>query len=294
MRFLKFILVPFIILTLFVSCGNSDKPMTGLWEFAASGYIADDKYVDCFLNLQADGKYTLFIPDYFDYGTYKQDKKDKKVYKFTSYRQNKYYGSTFEITISRGGEQEKKIVLSLAEQARQHPGFDSAVYDNITEKINREITVKKAAVQFPDTDPYSYNLNRWRIRPGHKESCKEVSYRLINYLRHMHALFEGQGKAGAETANYRYSPSPLVYGANGMASKRIDEIPVYWIYTYYNEEQAKQANNMISAIFDEKIDFPKGTKRYDEMWTKLLSQMITIATQKDFYCNGADSTTAAR
>lgn len=294
MRFLKFTLLPFVLISLFASCGNGDKPMTGLWEFAASGYIADDKYVDCFLNLQADGKYTLYIPDYFDYGTYKQDKQNKNVYRFTSYRKSNYYGKGFMIIIAGGGEQEKKIVLSLAEAVNQHEGFDTAVYDYITEKIHEETTLLKAPVQFPDEDPYSYNLNRWRIRPDHKESCKEVSYRLINYLRHMHALFDGQGKAGAETANYRYSPSPLIYGANGMASKRINEIPPYWVHTYYNKEQAEQANDMISAIFDEKIIFPKGTKRYDEMWTKLLSQMITIATQKDFYCNRADSTTAVR
>lgn len=289
MRYCRFFLSSLILVLFFTSCNNQDKPLTGLWEFAGfESEGVDDDYVDCFLNLQADGKYTLFIPDYFDYGTYRQDKKDKTIFKFTSYRQNKYYGNSFLIQVTGGGSDHKKVVWSLAEPVLQHEGFDTAMYDYITGKLSETITLKKAAVQFPDDDPYSYNLNRWRIRPDHKESCKEVSYRLVNFLRHMNVLFEGQGKAQSEKVGYPYSPSPILFGANGMASKNIKEIPPYWVHTFYNEEQALEANNMISAIFDEKINFPKGTKRYDEMWSKLLSQMITIATRKDFYCNRAD------
>lgn len=288
MRLLKLFALPTIITMIsMLSCNKQEQSLTGLWEFSTAGYAPEQKHADCFLNLQADGKYTLFIPDYFDYGTYRQDKKDKDVLWFTTYRKGHYYGDTFSLRLAGSGTAERQISLSLAAHVQQHPGFDSAVYDYITNKMNTELTLTKSAVQYPDMDPYSYNLNRWRIRAVHKESCQEISYRVINFLKHMHALFEGQRKAESEKVGYQFSPSPLLFGANGIASKHITKVPGYWVHTFYDKEQAVQGNNMISAIFDEPMTFPKDTKRYDEMWANLLSQMISHATKKDFYCNTA-------
>lgn len=289
MRFLKLPLFPFILLMMItlLSCNKQEQPLTGLWEFSAAGYAPGQRHADCFLNLQTDGKYTLFIPDYFDYGTYRQDKKDKNILRFTTYRKGHYYGDTFSVRITGGNADEQQVQLSLAAHAQLHPGFDTVVYDYITDKVKAELTLNRSAVQYPDIDPYSYNLNRWRIRADHKESCQEISYRVINFLKHMHALFDGQRKAESEKVGYQFSPSPLLFGANGIASKHITEVPGYWVHTFYDEGQALQGNNMISAIFDEPMTFPKGTKRYDEMWTGLLSQMISHATKKDFYCNTA-------
>ncbi len=294
MRLSKILLLFLILLFFFTSCSDKEAPLTGLWEFSSFEEGPDEDYADCFINLQADGKYTLFIPDYFDYGTYRQDKNDKTIFRFTSYRTHKYYGDHFTLQVTGGGKDKKTTMLSLVEQTHQYPGSDPAIFDYVVGNITATPILKKARVQFPGEDPYSYQLNRWRIKPDHEESCKEVSFRLINFLRHMNVLFEGQRKAKSEKTGYPYSPSPILFGANGMASKNIREIPPYWIHTFYNEKQAIEANHMISAIFDEKMDFPRGTKRYDEMWSKLLSQMIAIATKKDFYCGKADSATAAR
>ncbi len=295
MRFARLLLLSLLgVLCFTMSCNRRDEPLSGLWEFSSFGKEAEDSYTDCFLNLEADGKYTLYIPDYFDYGTFRQDEQDPTIFRFTSYRKYKYYGASFWLRVDAAGSDKKKITLSLAEQAREYPVTDAAVYDHIVGNVTEFTTLKKAVVQFPKgEDPYGYNLNRWRIGPDHEESCREINFRLINYLRHMYALFNGQFKAASEKSGYPFSPSPTLFGANGMASKNINDIPPYWIHTFYNKEQAAIANDMISAIFDEHMVFPRGTKRYDEMWSKLLEQMITIAKRKDFYCGKAD-TVAAR
>lgn len=289
MRFFRLLLLLLAGMVGLVSCNRQDEPLTGLWEFSSFGEGGDANYVDCFINLRADGKYTIYIPDYFDYGTFKQDKSDKNIYRFTSYRKQNYYGNTFWMRINEDGDEAKKVTLSLAEQARQYPVTDTAIYDYMIGNVTEFTTLKKAVVQFPEEDPYSYNLNRWRIRPQHPESCRELSFRLINYLRHMDALFDGLQKAGSEKTGYPYSPSPILYGANGIANKNIREVPPYWIHTFYSPEQALEASHMISAIFNEHMVFPKDTKRYDEMWSKLLEQMITIARRKNFYCKETDS-----
>ncbi|PSK91073.1 hypothetical protein [Taibaiella chishuiensis] len=292
MRHSRLLLFALIALSAWTSCNRRTEPLTGLWEFSSFGKEVDENYVDCFLNLR-EGKYTIYIPDYFDYGTFRQDAQDPAVFRFTSYRKHKYYGDAFWIRVNEGGSEQKKVTLSLLEQAREYPVSDPAIYDHIVGNVTEFTVLRKAVVQFPGEDPYSFNLNRWRIGPDHEESCREVNFRLINYLRHMYALFNGQLKAESEKSGYPFSPSPILFGANGMASKNIKDVPPYWIHTFYNQEQAAMANDMISAIFDEHMVFPRGTKRYDEMWSKLLDQMITIAKRKDFYCGKADTVTVA-
>lgn len=280
-------------LLLLNACSKQEPPrMEGLWQFSASG-AADNLTPDCFLNLKKNGRYTLFIPDYFDYGYWKKDDRDSSIIIFTSKRTPQYYSKVFTMQISGYRKGRLEAMYTLPRHIEHAAGTGNFNADQVIVPTNNTIVLERSEVQYPDSlDPYSYTLNRWRMKPDSLENCAEISRRTANYLRHMYALFLGQHQQQSQYYGYPYSPSPLLYGQNGIATINFDRIPVYWKQTFYNNSQAKQGCAILYAIFDEKLDIPKGYKRPDELWAKLLKQMAAYAVARD-YCaggNGPDTT----
>ncbi len=277
------------LLLLLHSCGNREKPkLEGLWQFHSTG-VGDHALPDCFLNLKKNGRYTLFIPDYFDYGYWKVNGKDSNELIFSSARLPRYYGKLFSIQIKDYEESKLKVVYSFPDHVDRAAGTGNFATDQVGVALNKHMVLQRSDVQYPDSlDPYSYSLNRWRMKPAAPETCRQISERTANYLRHMYALFLGQHLQQSKYYGYPYSPSPLLYGQNGIATIDFERIPVYWKQTFYNNSQAKQGCAILYAIFDEKLEIPKGYKRPDEMWAGLLKQMAVYAAARD-YCAGGNA-----
>jgi|GEM_PF-1804226 len=294
----KYLLLLLPVVVVALSCGGNKQkgtPLPGLWEFN-QGILSEDPAPNCFLNLEADGRYTLFVPDYFDYGQWHKDETDTNRLRFVSARKGrKYYGQEFSLLIKVYDDAALSVDFGLAgqiEQADLNGVFD---YDLVTTRVNRQTVLKRAAVQYPaELDPYSLRLNLWRIVAREPESCREISYRTINYLKHMYALFHQQYRVKAEMYNFRYSPSPLLFGRNGIATIAFAGIPSYWKHTFYDEGQAKQSCAMMYALFDEPLTIPREYQRYDELWSKLLGQMLQHALKKDFCSPGAIDTASVQ
>jgi hypothetical protein len=276
------------LLLLLASCGNREQPaLEGLWLFHSSG-VGDHALPDCFLNLKKNGRYTLFIPDYFDYGYWKKDDRDSSIILFASKRKPLYYGKAFTMRVGDYTGGSLNAMYTLPQHIERASGGGSFAAGQVSVPASNTIVLARSEVQYPDSlDPYSYSLNRWRMKPDSLESCVQLSRRTANYLRHMYALFLGQHQQQSRQYGYPYSPSPLLYGQNGIATIDFYRIPAYWKQTFYNNSQAKQGCAILYAIFDEKLDIPKGYKRPDELWARLLKQMASYAATRD-YCAGGN------
>ncbi len=77
---MKYYLLPFIaLLFLCPSCAHQRNHEAGrLMVVSMKTAIVEDLDPDCFLNLKKNGRYTLFIPDYFDYGYWKRVEKEQQ------------------------------------------------------------------------------------------------------------------------------------------------------------------------------------------------------------------------
>lgn len=279
-------LLSVVLSLLLSSCTRTEPPkLEGLWLFHENSHLTGIE-PDCFLNLKKNGRYTLFIPDYYDYGYWKKGENDTSLILFTSKRHPRYYDNFFSIKVKKYDKDKLEIVYTLPAHVLKAPAEAGAAFDKIKSPLDKEAILLRSEVQYPDSlDPYSYGLNRWRMLPDSPESCKEISDRTVNYLRHMYALFQGQYLQQTERYGYPHSPSPLLYGQNGIATINFDVIPEYWKRTFYNESQAKQSCAILYALFDEKLVIPKEYKRPDELWAKLLKQMADYAQRRD-YCSG--------
>lgn len=192
--------------------------------------------------------------------------------------------TSFSMNIGAYGKEGLHATYSLPQQIEE-ASDRTPNSDQVSSQPDLDIVLQRSTVQYPDSlDPYSFKLNRWRIRATAPESCREISFRTINYLKHMYALFREQHIQQPELYGYPYSPSPLLYGRNGIATINFEEIPAYWRATFYNKSQARQACAILYALFDEPLQVPKKYGRPDELWTKLLKQMLDYALIRD-YCS---------
>ncbi|WP_118976639.1 hypothetical protein [Taibaiella koreensis] len=281
-----------IALLLLVSCGNKSRNIEGLWLFREEGESSGSTQPGSFLNLARDGRYTLFIPDYFDYGYWTKDPADSNTIQFNSKRPENHYGARFSMSIKIYNEKYLSVFYTLPSQVEQAGGGNNLAFDQVGSQLARAIKLFRSPVQYPDSlDPYSYNLNRWRLRSPVPESCRQIQFRTINYLKHMYALFREQDRQQSEQYGYPYSPSPLLYGQNGIATIDFDQIAPYWKNTFFNQSQARQSCAMLYALFDEQLHVPQKYKRPDELWTVLLKQMLDHALARDYCIPGQEPDT---
>lgn len=282
---MKYTFALLLLLFSLCSCGSRNAPpaLEGLWTFHENSRFAGLE-AECFLNLKKSGRYTLYIPDYYDYGYWRRSAKDSNLLVFTSKRHPRYYGDFFTMQFRKYAKGQLQVSYTLPAHRTKVFATDHGP-DVIISDLDKEIVLERSEVQYPDTaDPYAYKLNRWRIRPEGPEDCEAIRRRTVNYLEHMCALFEEQSRQQSPHYGYPHSPSPLLYGSNGIATIDFRDISPYWKQTFYNNSEARQGCAILYTLFDEKLDIPKGYKRPDEMWYKLLRQMAAYATQKD-YCS---------
>ncbi len=137
----------------------------------------------------------------------------------------KYYGNSFTLQIKTYEKDKLEIIYGLLAHVARAGEEDNFAFDQVRSLLDKNAVLLRSEVQYPDSlDPYSYNLNRWRVKPVTPESCEEISRRTINYLQHMHALFSEQYRQQPKRYGYPHSPSPLLYGQNGIATINFDNI----------------------------------------------------------------------
>ena len=278
----------FIALTIFMisGCGQLSAPkdtLTGLWNFRGNGGDEHQMEEGAYLNLREDKSYTFYQPYYFDYGHWSF--KDNKI-QLVSERSHIIYKKEWTLEVVDREHNVLKISYPFADEWLKLAELSGAdLPERISYPVHKNIFLDRNDVQFStNKDPFSMEHSQWRIRPDHKETCRELQQRLLGMTQHLCLLFDRYNKADVTNVSWQHSPNPFILGSNGIALQDREHINAAWINTFYNEENAAEAYDLLSSLFKEDIDVPLHFKKYPEMWVRLLQQMDSIGRQKSL-CN---------
>ena len=191
-----------------------------------------------FINLSADGKYTMDLGEY-EFGTWKQ--RDKQIELTNSNKK------TSTITIHTLSGNEMQIITK-----NKH---DEIVIDNFEGVSN--------SFRTENEDPFSKQNNLWRIHAGNKETDEQVKQRLLNHFKFWEMYFNWGLETSRRSLDVRSTPSLLKIYGNGFQLKPFDELPAAWKSYFYNEEDCRRANEIIEILFEkENIAWPHTDNKY--------------------------------
>lgn len=277
----------YIICVLFFSACHFDhepegNELVGLWNLSAEKPTASDDVLEqAFLDLQADKNYTLYLPDYFDYGSWDYSKGDKTI-KLASARPHVIYNKKWNLRILQGKMKQLLVELPGAAMLAVHHVDSADERERINAVVPVRLVLRRNEVRFPENaNPYSLKYNQWRIPAPYKETCEELRMRVVNHLQHLQLLFDGYSASSSETVSYVHTPTMFRMASNGIALETFDEIPKNFISLFYDKEDAIMAYYLTEGFFRLDLTFPEKHEKYSELWAFLLKQMIEKGRKAD-------------
>jgi hypothetical protein len=122
-------------------------------------------------------------------------------------------------------------------------------------------------------NPFSKEMNHWRLQPGKKESREEIRKRLLNHCQFWEAYFSWAFVNKLPGADVRSTPTNIKIYGNGFQLKPLAELPASWKHCFYDEEDCAIANEIIANIFQtETIAWAKTDSKY-KMFLSAFQQM---------------------
>jgi hypothetical protein len=268
------------------SCDANRQPegneLAGLWNLSAQQETAsDNELAAAFLNLRTDKAYTLYLPDYFDYGTWQYSGTDKMI-RLSSARTRIVYNKNWTMQILKGNRKQLLVDFPGGSMLSHHHIDSTDEKERIDLVVPERLVLTRDEIDFPENaDPYSLKYNEWRIPARQKEACEELRMRIINHLQHLQLLFDGYGKSSSETVSYVHTPTMFRMAANGIALEAFDEIPDAFVHLFYDKEDAIMAYYLTEGFFRLDLMFPQKHEKYSELWAFLLKQMIDKGRKAD-------------
>jgi len=286
MKYLAAIFLCIVTALLLQGCNLDHEPegneLAGLWNLSAETHTDyDELLAKSFLNLRNDKSYTLYLPDYFDYGAWEYTKGDKTI-RLNSGRPDVLYNKNWQFHMVRGTQNQLVTELRGATMLLEHHVDSAHLKEKITLSVPQKLLLTRADVQFPENaDPYSLRYNQWRIPAWQKEACEELRIRVVNHLQHLQLLFEGYAASSSETVSYVHTPTMFRMASNGIALEAFDEIPDDFVHLFYDKEDAIMAYYLTEGFFRLDLVFPPKHEKYSELWAFLLKQMIDKGRKAD-------------
>jgi len=286
MKHLATIFLCITMLFLLHGCNPDHEPegneLAGLWNLSAEKPTAsDDQLAKSFLNLRSDKSYTLYLPEYFDYGNWDYTKGDKTI-RLTSARPRVLYNKKWTLRILQGSSKQLLAEFPGAGMLSNHHIDSADEKERINLVVPGRLVLHRDEVRFPENaDPYSLKYNQWRIPAPYKETCEELRMRIVNHLQHLQLLFDSYSNSGSEVVSYVHTPTMFRMGSNGIALEPFDEIPDEFIRLFYDKEDAIMAYYVTEGFFRLDLTFPEKHGKYSELWAFLLKQMIDKGRNAD-------------
>ena len=212
----------FALLLVFCCASCLRKTPVNLWFYTHSiNNNVDDSLLTpaSFINLERDGSYTSDLGS-FDYGTWVM--RDD-----TLFLTNTDHVITSH-PVKHLGAKELQLITGK----------------DITANFDAQPFLPKGAV-----NPYSLSNNRWRIRASHKESEEEIRNRLINHCQFWSAYFTWAHENQFDVVDVRSTPTLIKIYGNGFSLKPFEDLPLAWRSYFFDAEDCKVANNLMSEAF---------------------------------------------
>lgn len=108
-------------------------------------------------------------------------------------------------------------------------------------------------------DPFYPPNNLWRKPPAHPETDAELQKRLANYFLHLLYILQSALERNQQEVTFEFSPGIVKIYAGGIGVEDWEQVPPYWLKTFYNPAQAKAAYTMYYTYMHRTPFYGKGT-----------------------------------
>jgi hypothetical protein len=204
-----------LILRYMTGCLPAANRIDHLWFYTYSEGSPDDRdsllNPANFLECRKDSTYTRDF-GHFEYGTWRMQ--DHKLY----LTDHLHHTTTYFVDLSRPKEMRMTI------RGGYTASFERLPLPGQTGK-----------------DPFSLEYNHWRIPADHKESDREIRWRLYDHCRFWEAYFTWALNSEVSAIDVRGTPTNIKIYGNGFTLKPLKELPALWRSYFFDEEDCAKA-----------------------------------------------------
>lgn len=193
-----------------------------------------------------DGTVVQNPRDRMRYGTYLFDPASKKIK--VSYRD----GTKEELTVKAIGP--KSMLLKKGKDKEEKYVAEGWKHQN------------------RETDPFYPSNNQWRIKPRQAESSEAVKARAEQCARFYAMYMESNFEKGGNTISFAGIPTCFKWYRGGISVMTKDKLDAKFINCFYNETQAKQAQQLLEKAITKKYQWNRKESNYVRQWADVLKQ----------------------
>ncbi len=122
-------------------------------------------------------------------------------------------------------------------------------------------------------EPFDLQNNRWRIKPGKKETDAAIHQRLKENIHFFILFYKSVIIKDDKAVSFWGLPSCFKWYSGGIFLKKTEELKDNWMDCFYNKEQAMKAYVLAEKLLAEKYEWPKGETNWLKQNLFVLEQM---------------------
>lgn len=210
---------------LFFACQTKKQKLSKLWFFTHTTGLTTEIDTSlnpaCFLNLDPSGKYTSYFTK-FDDGEWSVQNNSILL---TS---NHHFTTTLPIQQF----EDNNLVIKINDLKSNYN------FEGYADYFKNE-----------GENPFSLDNNRWRIKPTHAETDKQLTLRLKNHLTFWEKYFAWAISTSKKSIDVRSIPSAIKVYGNGVGLKHYENLPQAWRNCFYDSTDCRKALVMLQQFF---------------------------------------------
>lgn len=204
-----------------------------------------------------DGNYTLCADLLFEQGNWSADN-EKGIWTLTPSQNDSTAGIRYLVEQTLSGNKSQ---------------FSFYHGSSLDDSNKDEIIEVHALPNQSASDPYSKNMNRWRIKPGQPETHEQVQQRVVAYLNFLLVLYTHAKENNLENVGGSWYPQPVKFYSNKASMAYAKEL-TDWYNCFFNDEQAIRGYQLISgALMKVKIKGENDVSRNINCIEQLLKEI---------------------
>lgn len=125
----------------------------------------------------------------------------------------------------------------------------------------------------PADDPFYISNNSWRIKPDKPESDEQIKKRLKGCIHFFVMFYEDRINIHSKSVSFIGLPSCFKWYGGGIFLENEKNLPVKWINTFYNRQQAMKAYRLADKLLSLKYEWPKNEHNWLKQNLVVLKQM---------------------
>ena len=211
------------LVTLFFASCSSKQEIKKLWSFVQTNGNDTLLHSACFLQLRDNGTYTQDFGQ-FEYGTWEME--DEQFFLKNQHGKTTRLG--FEMKLNESKQREMHIKT----------GKSTAIFESnpLPDSLN---------------NPFSKELNQWRIPAVAKETDAQLINRLYNHCVYWEAYFKWAIHNDRQSIDVRSTPSLIKIYSNGFELKPYEKLPTAWRSYFYDSADCRKANDLMKTVFEQ-------------------------------------------